>query len=110
MTLHLSEWLKLKTQETSVDEDMEEKGSSYTVGGNANDTATVENSMEIPQKVPSNHATGYLPTLQKHNSIFYNSQITEAAQVSKDRWIDKKRGIFIYIYMNIYIYNFYIPL
>lgn len=35
--LTLSEWLKLTTQETTdVDEDVEKREPSYTVGGNAN--------------------------------------------------------------------------
>ena len=51
-TSHLSEWLKLKTQETtSVGEDVEKKQLACTVRKNANCTATVENSMEVPQKV-----------------------------------------------------------
>ena len=52
VTLHLSQWLKLKTQETtSVGEDVEKKQLACTVRKNANCTATVENSMEVPQKV-----------------------------------------------------------
>ena len=34
-TSHLSEWLKSKTQKTSVDEDVKKKKPSCTVGGNA---------------------------------------------------------------------------
>ena len=50
ITSHLTEWLKSKTQETSVGEDVEKKGPSCTVFGNAPGAATVEDSMDIPQK------------------------------------------------------------
>ena len=33
---HLSEWLKSETQETSVEEDVEKKEPSRTIGGNEN--------------------------------------------------------------------------
>ena len=70
--------------------------------------ATLENSMEVPQKVKielpykfSNYTTGYLPEEYKNThskgyvhsyiscSIIYNSQIMEAVQVSIERWMDK---------------------
>ena len=52
ITPHLSEWPKSTIQETtSIGEDMEKKEPSCTVGGNQTLAATVENSMEIPQKV-----------------------------------------------------------
>ena len=73
--------------------------------------ATVENSMEVPQKVKnrttlwsSNCTTRYLPKEYKntnskgymhpyvYSSIIYNSQIMEAAQVSIDWWMDKEDG------------------
>ena len=80
---------------------MERKEPSYTVGGN---TVTVEDSMEYPEKVNnrttlwSNFTTGYLSKeyktlIQKVRCptmfialLFYNSQVTEAAQVSMNRW------------------------
>ena len=70
--------------------------------------ATVENSMDIPQKVrnktilqSSNCTTGYLPKEHKntnsmgcmhlyvYSSIIYNSQDIEAAVVSINWWADK---------------------
>ena len=72
-------------------------------------TATVENSMEVPQKaenrtIPwsSNHSIGYLlkeyrNTNSKgymhssvYSSIIYNSEDMEAAQVTTDRWMVKE--------------------
>ena len=71
--------------------------------------ATVENSMEVPQKVKNKTALGssncttrylfpkYKNTIPKgyinpyvYCSIIYNNQIREAAQVSIDRWMDKE--------------------
>ena len=52
ITSYLSEWLKLTTQETKgVGEDVEKKKHLCTVGGNATGTATVENSLEVPQEL-----------------------------------------------------------
>jgi len=43
---------KVKTQETtSVGKDVKKKEPSYSAGGNATSKATVENSMEVPQKI-----------------------------------------------------------
>ena len=69
--------------------------------GMQTDAAPVDNSIEIPPKIKtrttlqlSNHTTGYLPKEYKntnskgymhpsvYNSIIYNSQIMEIAQVS----------------------------
>ena len=69
---------------------------------------TVENSMEIPQKIkngsafwPSNSTSGNISEGTQnanskehkhpyvHCSIIYNSQDLEAAQVSINRWVDK---------------------
>ena len=55
-------------QEVSVGKDMEKREPSCTFGGNANGgTATMENSMEVPQKIKnkttilsSNFTSGYL--------------------------------------------------
>ena len=73
------------------------------------DTATVESSMEIPQKIkngsafwPSYPTTGNISggtqnTNSKerkhpyvHCSVIYNRQDMEAAQVSISRWVDKQ--------------------
>ena len=73
------------------------------------DAVTLENSMEVPQKVKnrtilwsSNSTTRYLPKEYKnasskgymdpdvYSSIIYNSQIMEAVQVSIDWWMDKE--------------------
>ena len=78
-------------------------------------TATVENSMEFLQKVKNrtilqanNHTTGYLPKEYKntnskghmhsyiYNSVIYNSQDMEAAQVSIYRWMDKEDLVYRY--------------
>ena len=45
---------------TDVGEDAEEGEPSYTVGGNANRAATLENSMEVPQKVENRATLGHL--------------------------------------------------
>ena len=48
-TSHLSEWIKLTTHETTdVGKDVEKGEHSYTVSGNANCEATLENSMKVP--------------------------------------------------------------
>ena len=54
---HLSEWLPSTNEHrTSAGEDME-KGEPYcTVGGIQIGTATVESSMEIPQKIKNGSA------------------------------------------------------
>ena len=50
-TSHLSEWLTLTTQATTgVGEDEEREDLLCIVGGNAAGAATLENSMEVPQK------------------------------------------------------------
>ena len=52
ITSHLSEWLKSTTQETTgVGENVEKKESSCIFGGNVNLSTTVENTVEVPQKV-----------------------------------------------------------
>ena len=74
--------------------------------------ATVEDSMEVPQKIKyrttlqsSNHTTGYLPkkstktliqwdTCTHVSSSIYNSQIMKAAQVAITRWKDKENVIY----------------
>ena len=48
---HLSEWLKLTQETTGVAVDVERGEPSYTVGRNASWYSTLENSMEVPQKV-----------------------------------------------------------
>ena len=50
--VNLSEWLLSKRpQITSAGNDIEKKEPSCTVGENVNCVATIENSMEIPQKL-----------------------------------------------------------
>ena len=77
--------------------------------------ATVENSMEVPQKVenraplwPSNHTTRYLPQRYTwsdpkghmhpnvHSSNVQNSQTVERAQLSIDIWMNKEDAVHIY--------------
>ena len=79
--------------------------------------ATLENSMEVPQKVknrtilrPSNCTTRYLPKGYKntdskgymcpnvYSSIINNSQTVERAQMSISWWVDKQDVGHIYIY------------
>ena len=76
---------------------------------------TLENSMEVPQKVKnrtttwsSNCTSGYLTKEYKninskgymypyvYSSIIYNIQIMEVAQGSTDWWMDKEDVVFIY--------------
>ena len=78
-------------------------------------TATLENSMAIPEKVknratlwPSNCTTGYLPKEYEntnlkgymysnvYSSIINNSQIMEIAQMSIDWWMVKEEVVSIY--------------
>ena len=102
ITSYLSEWLNSKTQETTcIGEDVEKPYPLALREGMEIVAVTVEDSMEVPQKVKnrttlrfSNHTTGYLPKEYKntnskghmypyaYGSIIYNSQTTEAAQVS----------------------------
>lgn len=50
--MHLSEWLVPKRQKiTGVGKDVEQREPLCTVGGNANESNTVKNSMEVPQNV-----------------------------------------------------------
>lgn len=73
--------------------------------------ATLENSMEVPQKVKnrSNHYTArYLPKeyknanskgymhLDVYSSIVFMSQIMGTAQVSINWWMDKEDAEYIY--------------
>ena len=47
--MHQSEWLLSKSlQAINAGEGVEKKEPSYTVGGDANSTATMENGVEIP--------------------------------------------------------------
>ena len=52
MTSHLSEWPSLISQQTNDGKAVEKREPSFTVGGYADceGAATVENSMEFPQK------------------------------------------------------------
>ena len=80
-TLHQSKWLKLTSQETTdVGEDVEKGESSYTVGGNA----TLENSMEAPQKVKN-------VTTQRLS----NCPIRCLSKVHKGIWRGKSTPMFI---------------
>ena len=85
-------------------------------------TVTVENSMEVLQKVKnrttlwfSNHTTRYLPSKYEntnskgymhsyvYSSIIYNSQDMEAAQVSINWWMDKGEYTHTYVHTHTYI-------
>ena len=78
-------------------------------------TATLENSMEVPQKVenraillPSNCTIGYLPQRHKcsdlkghlysnvHSSNIHNSQTVEEPKMPFNRRIDKEEVVHIY--------------
>ena len=95
---------------------MRRKGNLLTllVGMQAG-AATLENSMEVPQKVenrttlwPSNCTTGYLPQRYKcsdlkgyvhpnvYSSNVHNSQTMERAKMSTNRWMDKEDVVYIY--------------
>ena len=51
ITSHRSEWPSSKNLQTViVEEDVEKREPSYTVSGDVNGTATMENSMAVPQK------------------------------------------------------------
>ena len=68
ITSHHSEWLKWETQETSsVGEDVEKKEPHALLVGMQTGAATVENSMEVAQKIENrniicsnNSTSGYL--------------------------------------------------
>ena len=87
-----------KTWKTSVGKDVEKREPLCTIGKNANFAATMENSMEVPQKIKnrtitwsSNSTSGYLceenenTNLKRymnfyvHSIIIYNSQDMETA-------------------------------
>ena len=113
---HQSERLKLKTQETIDAGKNAEKGNSFALFlGMQAGTATLENSLEAPQKVknitslwPSNYnsryfSKGYEPSDPKgllHPNIYssdvHNSQTLERAQMPIDRWMDKGDVVCIY--------------
>ena len=78
-------------------------------------SATLENSVEVPQRVknrailwPSNCTTGYLPQRYRcsetvghlppnvHSSNVHGSQTVEVALMSFDRWLDKEDVVSIY--------------
>ena len=66
--LILSEWLTYSTRNNRCWKDVNKEELSCSVGGNEPSSATLENSMEVPQDVEnratlgsSNHTTGYLP-------------------------------------------------
>ena len=110
---HQSEWLKLTTQATTdVGEDVEglslQISFALLVGMQAG-AATLENSMEVPQKTktrttlgPSNCTARHLSkgyrcaVLKGHmhhhvySSTINNSQSMERAQMSINRWMDKE--------------------
>ena len=102
------EWLFSKRQEiTSVGEDVEKREPLCTVDGNVNGVATVENSVEVPQRIKnrtaiwSSHSTsGYMKKTKTlnlkryihpyvHCNVIYNHQDKETTQVSIDGWIKK---------------------
>ena len=92
-----------------------ERISVSLLGGMQTGAATLENSMEVPQKIknritlrPSNCTTrhlsmGYRCAVSKghmyphvYNSTVNNSQSMERAQMSIDGWMDKKDVVYIY--------------
>ena len=122
-TLHLSEWLTLKTQATAhVGEDAKRISFALLVGMQAG-AATLENSIEVPQKTknrttlqPSNCTTrhlskGYRCAVSEghmhphvYSSTINNSQSMERAQMSIDGWMDKEMW-YIYIYNGVLLGN-----
>ena len=92
---------------------MDKKESFALLVGIQTGAATVEGSMEAPQKIKnkstlssSNCTTGYLPKEYENTnpkgyihpyvycSIIYNSQIMQVLQVSTDSWMDKEEEIY----------------
>ena len=121
-TSHLSEWLTLTTQATTdVGKDAERISSALLVAMQAG-AATLENSMEVPQKTknrttlrPSHCTTRHLSTGYRcavskghvhphvYSSTIDKSQRMERAQMSIDGWMDKD---VVYIpHVCMYIYN-----
>ena len=107
---HQSEWLKWTSQETTdVGRDAEEGNPLTLLVGTQAGMATLENSMEVPQKVenratlgPSNCISGYLPQRYKcsdlkgppHPNVYssnaHNSQTQKEPRCSStDEWIRK---------------------
>ena len=73
-TSHQSEWLKLTTQETTdCWQGCRERRTFCTAGRNANCAATLENSMEVPQKLkielPHDTATALLGIYPKDTKM-----------------------------------------
>ena len=110
-TSHLSEWLKLTTQgTTNVGKDVEKGCNPLTpLVGIQTSAATLENSMEVPQKIKnitalwsSNWTTRYLfkgyrnAVLKGHmhpnvySSAVNNSQSMERAHMSLNWWMGKE--------------------
>ena len=110
------EWWKLTRQETTnVREDVEKGEPSCIVGGMWTGAATLENCVEVPQRVknrtvlwPSSCTAGDLP--QRHrcsekprhlhpdvsSSNVHNSQTVEGTSVSIKRWMDKEDVVYVY--------------
>ena len=109
-TSHQWEWWKLTRQETTnVGEDVRLGNPLALLVGMWPGTATLENCVEVPQRVknratlwPSNFTAGDLPQRYRcsetpghlhpnvYSSNVHNSQTVEGASVSTERWMDKE--------------------
>ena len=75
-TSYISEWLKLTEEATDVGKDMEKGETFALLMGMQTGAVTLENSMEVPEKVKnrttlksSNFTTRYLPKGYKKNTF-----------------------------------------
>ena len=106
----------------STKENVEKRQLLYTVGGMQIGTATMEKSMEVPQKIknkttlwPSNCTTRYLSKgyrsadskghMHPNISTIDNSQSMERAHISIDWWMDKEDVVCVYVYICVYTHN-----
>ena len=116
MQIIIRGWLISKNQKTSVGQDVEKLEPLCTVGGNINGIATVENNMEVPQKVKNRITTwpailGIFPKELKAGSwrdtctpMFIAALFTIAKRCkqpkcpSTDEWVNKMWYIHIMEY------------
>ena len=122
-TSHLLERLKSKIRNKVLTRMWRKRSLHALLVGMQTDAATVQNSLEVTQKIKNrgmlwstNHTSMYfLPKYENTNSkgymhsyvncsIIYYSQSMEAARVSINRWMDKEDVYIIHIHMYTYIH------
>ena len=117
-TSHQGEWWKLTGQETTnvvCGEDVEKGEPSCTVGGMWTGAATLENCVEVPQRVKHRpvpwtqqlHCWGFTQRYRcsempepLHPNVYsnnvHNRLTVEGASMSIERWMDKEDVVYVY--------------